>query len=143
MSVSTRCGRRSTSTSASRAAGSTPAAWGRWASACRPIGAAIAVPDVPSVLLTGDGSFQMNIQELGTARQFDIPVKCVIMDNGYLGMVRQWQELFWDRRYSNVDMGSWPDWVKLADAYGATGVLLTDKTSLVEDLRTALATPGP
>jgi len=107
------------------------------------IGAAVACPDVPSVLLTGDGSFQMNIQELGTARQFDIPVKCVIMDNGYLGMVRQWQELFWDRRYSNVDMGSWPDWVKLADAYGATGILLTDKTTLVDDLRAALATPGP
>ena len=107
------------------------------------IGAAVACPDVPSVLLTGDGSFQMNIQELGTARQFDIPVKCVIMDNGYLGMVRQWQELFWDRRYSNVDMGSWPDWVKLAEAYGATGILLTDKTTLVDDLRAALATPGP
>ena len=60
------------------------------------------------MLLTGDGSFQMNIQELATARQFDVPVKCVIMDNGYLGMVRQWQELFWDRRYSNVDMGEWP-----------------------------------
>ena len=70
------------------------------------IGAAVACPDVPSVLLTGDGSFQMNIQELATARQYDIPVKCVIMDNGYLGMVRQWQELFWDRRYSNVDMGT-------------------------------------
>ncbi|WP_231379190.1 biosynthetic-type acetolactate synthase large subunit [Candidatus Solirubrobacter pratensis] len=107
------------------------------------IGAAFAVPDVPSVLLTGDGSFQMNIQELATARQFDVPVKCVIMDNGYLGMVRQWQELFWDRRYSNVDMGQWPDWIKLAEAYGATGVLLTDKTTLVEDLRAALATPGP
>jgi acetolactate synthase-1/2/3 large subunit len=107
------------------------------------IGAAVACPDIPSVLLTGDGSFQMNIQELGTARQFDIPVKCVIMDNGYLGMVRQWQELFWDRRYSNVDMGQWPDWVKLAEAYGATGVLLTEKATLVEDLRAALATPGP
>jgi acetolactate synthase-1/2/3 large subunit len=107
------------------------------------IGAAIAQPDIPSVLLTGDGSFQMNIQELGTAKQFDVPVKCVIMDNGYLGMVRQWQELFWDRRYSNVDMGSYPDWVKLAEAYGATGVLLTDKKTLVEDLRNALATPGP
>jgi acetolactate synthase I/II/III large subunit len=107
------------------------------------IGAAVACPDVPSVLLTGDGSFQMNVQELATAKQFDIPVKCVIMDNGYLGMVRQWQELFWDRRYSNVDMGSWPDWVKLAGAYGATGVLLTDKATLVDDLRAALATPGP
>jgi acetolactate synthase I/II/III large subunit len=107
------------------------------------IGAAFGRPDIPSVLLTGDGSFQMNVQELATAKQFDIPVKCVIMDNGYLGMVRQWQELFWDRRYSNVDMGSWPDWVKLADAYGATGVLLTDKATLVDDLRAALATPGP
>ncbi len=107
------------------------------------IGAAVAVPELPSVLLTGDGSFQMNIQELATARQFDIPVKCVIMDNGYLGMVRQWQELFWDRRYSNVDMGTWPDWVKLADAYGGTGILLTDKRTLVDDLRAALATPGP
>src|SRR3954464_249550 len=107
------------------------------------IGAAVACPEIPSVLLTGDGSFQMNSQELATAKQFDIPVKCVIMDNGYLGMVRQWQELFWDRRYSNVDMGTWPDWVKLADAYGATGLLLTDKTTLVDDLRAALATPGP
>src|SRR3954469_7553418 len=107
------------------------------------IGAAFACPEIPSVLLTGDGSFQMNIQELATARQYDVPVKCVIMDNGYLGMVRQWQELFWDRRYSNVDMGTWPDWIKLADAYGATGVLLTDKRTLVDDLRTALATPGP
>src|SRR5215204_1598848 len=107
------------------------------------IGAAIARPDLTSVLLTGDGSVQMNIQELATAKQFDVPVKVVIMNNGYLGMVRQWQQLFWDRRYSNVDMGSWPDWVKLAEAYGATGVLLTDKTTLVDDLRTALATPGP
>jgi acetolactate synthase-1/2/3 large subunit len=107
------------------------------------IGAAVACPEIPSVLLTGDGSFQMNIQELATAREFDIPVKCVIMDNGYLGMVRQWQELFWDRRYSNVDMGTWPDWVKLADAYGWTGVLLTDKRTLEDDLRAALAQPGP
>ena len=107
------------------------------------IGAAVADPSVPSVLLTGDGSFQMNIQELATCKSHDIPVKAVIMNNGYLGMVRQWQELFWDRRYSNVDMGEWPDWIKLAEAYGATGMRLTDKTTLVEDLRNAIATPGP
>src|SRR5205085_696135 len=89
------------------------------------------------------GSIQMNIQELGTARQFDVPVKIVIMNNGYLGMVRQWQELFWDGRYSHVDMGQWPDFVKLAEAYGCTGVRLTDKTTLVDDLRSALATEGP
>jgi acetolactate synthase I/II/III large subunit len=107
------------------------------------MGAAVGNPSVPSVLLTGDGSFQMNIQELATCKEHDIPVKSVIMNNGYLGMVRQWQELFWDRRYSNVDMGSWPDWVKLAEAYGATGMRLTDKTTLVDDLRKALETPGP
>jgi len=107
------------------------------------MGAAVGNPEVPSVLLTGDGSFQMNTQELATCRQFDIPVKVVIMNNGYLGMVRQWQELFWDGRYSHVDMGSWPDWVKLAEAYGATGVRLTDKTTLVKDLQDAIATPGP
>jgi acetolactate synthase-1/2/3 large subunit len=107
------------------------------------IGAAIAQPELPSVLITGDGSIQMNIQELGTARQFDVPVKIVIMNNGYLGMVRQWQELFWDGRYSQVDMGQWPDFVKLADAYGCTGVRLTDKATLVDDLKAALATEGP
>jgi acetolactate synthase-1/2/3 large subunit len=107
------------------------------------MGAAVGSPDVPSVLLTGDGSFQMNTQELATCKAHDIPVKVVIMNNGYLGMVRQWQELFWDKRYSNVDMGEWPDWVKLAEAYGATGVRLTDKATLVGDLRSALETPGP
>jgi acetolactate synthase-1/2/3 large subunit len=107
------------------------------------LGAAVARPDLPSVLLTGDGSFQMNVQELATLRQFDIPVKAVIMNNGYLGMVRQWQELFWDRRYSQVDMGDLPDWVKLAEAYGLHGVRLTDKTTLEEDLRAALAVDGP
>jgi acetolactate synthase-1/2/3 large subunit len=107
------------------------------------MGAAVGNPEVPSVLLTGDGSFQMNIQELATCKEHDIPVKAVIMNNGYLGMVRQWQELFWDGRYSNVDMGSWPDWVKLAEAYGATGIRLTDKTTLVADLRSAIETPGP
>jgi acetolactate synthase I/II/III large subunit len=107
------------------------------------LGAAVGNPSVPSVLLTGDGSFQMNIQELATCREHEIPVKAVIMNNGYLGMVRQWQELFWERRYSNVDMGSWPDWVKLAEAYGATGLRLTDKTTLAADLRAAIETPGP
>jgi acetolactate synthase-1/2/3 large subunit len=67
----------------------------------------------------------------------------VIVNNGYLGMVRQWQELFWDKRYSHVDMGSYPDFVKLAEAYGATGVRLTDKATLVDDLKAAIATEGP
>jgi acetolactate synthase-1/2/3 large subunit len=66
-----------------------------------------------------------------------------ILNNGYLGMVRQWQELFWDHRYSQVDMGQFPDFVKLAEAYGATGMRLTDKATLVDDMKTALATEGP
>src|SRR5215210_5543725 len=107
------------------------------------MGAAVAMPDLPTCLITGDASIQMNSQELATCTENGIPVKVFIMNNGYLGMVRQWQELFWDRRYSHVDMGSWPDFVKLAEAYGATGMRLTDKSTLLADIRTALETPGP
>jgi acetolactate synthase-1/2/3 large subunit len=107
------------------------------------MGAAVGCPDKTVVCIAGDGSIQMNAQELATCSQNGIPVKVVILNNGYLGMVRQWQELFWDKRYSQVDMGDWPDFVKLAEAHGATGVRLTDKTTLVEDLRAAIATDGP
>jgi acetolactate synthase-1/2/3 large subunit len=85
----------------------------------------------------------MNLQELATVVENRIPVKILIINNGYLGMVRQWQELFWDNRYSHVDMGQTPDFVKLAEAYGATGVRLTDKGTLVDDLKAAIATDGP
>jgi acetolactate synthase-1/2/3 large subunit len=107
------------------------------------MGAKVGCPEEQVVCITGDGSFQMNTQELATCAQNRIDVKVFIMNNGYLGMVRQWQELFWDRRYSQVDMGQFPDFVKLAEAYGATGVRLTDKHTLVEDMRQALATDGP
>ncbi|MCW2951500.1 MAG: acetolactate synthase, large subunit, biosynthetic type [Conexibacter sp.] len=107
------------------------------------MGAAVGVPDRTVVCIAGDGSVQMNAQELATCSQNGIPIKVVIINNGYLGMVRQWQELFWDKRYSHVDMGDFPDFVKLAEAYGATGLRLTDKTTLVEDLRAAIATEGP
>ena len=107
------------------------------------MGAKVGRPDELVVCLAGDGSVQMNMQELSTCATEGIDVKVVIMNNGYLGMVRQWQELFWDKRYSNVDMGEWPDFVKLAEAHGATGVRLRDKGTLVADLREALATPGP
>ena len=79
----------------------------------------------------------MNMQELATCSQEGIAIKVFIMNNGYLGMVRQWQELFWDKRYSQVDMGQWPDFVKVAEAYGATGMRLTDKTTLVDDMKAA------
>jgi acetolactate synthase-1/2/3 large subunit len=107
------------------------------------MGAKVGCPEDTVVCIAGDGSVQMNMQELATCAQDGIAIKVFIMNNGYLGMVRQWQELFWDRRYSHVHMGSYPDFVKLADAYGATGMRFTDKNTLVDDMREALATEGP
>ncbi len=107
------------------------------------MGAAVGCPDRTVVCITGDGSFQMNTQELATCAQEGIPVKVIISNNGYLGMVRQWQELFWEKRYSQVDLGRFPDFVKLAEAYGCHGVRLTDKTTLVDDIKAAIAVPGP
>jgi acetolactate synthase I/II/III large subunit len=107
------------------------------------LGAQVACPDQTVVCVAGDGSVQMNVQEMTTAVLEQIPVKIFVMNNGYLGMVRQWQELFWDKRYSAVDMKMSPDWVKLAEAYGARGIRATDKGSLVEQMRDAIETPGP
>ncbi len=107
------------------------------------MGAAVGCPEKTVCCIAGDGSVQMNAQELATCAQEGIPIKVFIMDNGYLGMVRQWQELFWDRRYSHVDMGAHPDFVKLAEAYGATGLCLEDKRTLVKDMKDAIAIDGP
>jgi acetolactate synthase I/II/III large subunit len=107
------------------------------------MGAQVGCPDQLVCCLAGDGSVQMNIQELATCTEYGIPIKVFVMNNGYLGMVRQWQELFWDKRYSHVDMGRWPDFVKVAEAYGATGIRLEDKHTLVEGMKEALAAEGP
>jgi acetolactate synthase-1/2/3 large subunit len=107
------------------------------------MGAKVGCPDETVVCIAGDGSVQMNMQELATCAQEGIDIKVFIMNNGYLGMVRQWQELFWDKRYSQVDTGEYPDFVKLADAYGGTGFRIEDKKSLVSGLREAIETPGP
>jgi acetolactate synthase-1/2/3 large subunit len=107
------------------------------------MGAKVACPDQDVVCLAGDGSLIMNVQELATCVTENIPVKVFIMNNGYLGMVRQWQELFWDGRYSAVEMGASPDWVKLADAFGCLGMRVTDKSELVGSFKTALAEDGP
>jgi acetolactate synthase-1/2/3 large subunit len=107
------------------------------------MGAKVGCPDQTVVCIAGDGSVQMNMQELATCTQEGIAIKVFIMNNGYLGMVRQWQELFWDKRYSQVDMGEWPDFVKLAGAYGASGVRLEDKHTLVSDMKEVLAMDGP
>ncbi len=107
------------------------------------MGAALGEPDRVVCCIAGDGSVQMNAQELATCAQNNIPIKVFIMNNGYLGMVRQWQELFWDGKYSHVDMGEFPDFVKLAEAYGVTGMRLTNKGTLVEDIKRAIAIEGP
>jgi acetolactate synthase I/II/III large subunit len=107
------------------------------------MGAKVGCPDRDVICIAGDGSVQMNAQELATCTQENIPIKVFIMNNGYLGMVRQWQELFWDKRYSQVDMGNWPDFVKLAEAYGATGLRFEDKRTLVSDIKDAIAVDGP
>jgi acetolactate synthase I/II/III large subunit len=107
------------------------------------LGAKVACPDRTVVCLAGDGSLVMNCQEMATAAVHDIPVKVFLMNNGHFGMVRQWQELFWEERYQSVEMGHSPDWVKLAEAFGWTGMFCDDKTKLRETMRSALETEGP
>jgi acetolactate synthase-1/2/3 large subunit len=107
------------------------------------MGAKVACPDQDVVCIAGDGSLIMNIQELATCVTSQIPVKIFLMNNGVYGMVRQWQELFWDGRYSSIDMGTSPDWVKLADAFGATGMLVTEKDQLTDAFSSAMKTEGP
>jgi acetolactate synthase-1/2/3 large subunit len=86
------------------------------------VGAQVAAPDKLVVDIAGDGSIQMNIQEMATAVQYNLPVKIVILNNGFLGMVRQWQQLFYDKCYSSTKFVHAPDFVKLAEAYGAVGL---------------------
>ncbi len=107
------------------------------------IGAQFAFPDKLVVDVAGDGSIQMNIQELATAVCNKLPVKILILNNGYLGMVRQWQELFYQRNYCSTCMDAQPDFVKLAEAYGAEGYRITEVESLESTLREALASPHP
>jgi acetolactate synthase-1/2/3 large subunit len=98
------------------------------------IGAQIGRPDKMIVNITGDGGFIMNIQELVTAVALKLPIKVFIINNMYLGMVRQWEELFWNRRYSGVDYHDNPDFALLAQAFGATGL----RVERIEDVRPAL-----
>ncbi|OIP92130.1 MAG: acetolactate synthase, large subunit, biosynthetic type [Syntrophobacterales bacterium CG_4_8_14_3_um_filter_58_8] len=107
------------------------------------IGAQVACPDRIVVDVAGDGSIQMNIQELGTIAHYGLPVKVVILNNLYLGMIRQWQELFYGRRYSQSDMSQAPDFVKLAEAYGIKGLRATKPEEVKRVLREGLETPGP
>lgn len=106
------------------------------------MGAQLACPDQTVVAVVGDGGFQMTNQEIITAIQYKIPLKVLIMNNGYLGMVRQWQEMFYDRAYSEVDLSISPDFVKLAEAYGALGLRATTPDELTDVLQKGLAHEG-
>ena len=105
------------------------------------IGAQLACPGRKVVDVAGDGSIQMNIQELATAVVNQLPVNILILNNGYLGLVRQWQELFYHKRYSSTVLAGNPDFVKLAEAYGAMGLRVTDPKDVSEALKTALDSP--
>jgi len=107
------------------------------------IGAQVAHPDAVVIDIAGDGSFLMTCQELATAVHYQLPVKVAILNNRYLGMVRQWQELFHEKRYSNTDLADTPDFVKLAEAFGAEGIRVTRTEEVRPALERALATPGP
>jgi acetolactate synthase-1/2/3 large subunit len=107
------------------------------------IGAQVGNPDSLVVCVAGDASIQMNIQEMGTASQYRLPVKIFILNNEYMGMVRQWQELTYESRYSNSYSDSLPDFVKLAEAYGWTGIRIEGPQELEAGIRQMIDTPGP
>ena len=103
------------------------------------VGVSLAHPDEDVVCVTGEGSIVMCIQELSTCKQYDLPIKIVNLNNRYLGMVRQWQEFFYDRRYAHSYMDSIPDFVKLAEAYGHTGMKIEEPGDVEGALREAMA----
>lgn len=108
------------------------------------IGAKLGRPDETVFCIDGDGSFQMTLCELATAVYYKIPVKVAIMDNAHHGMVRQWQELFYNRRYSASVLGpSNPDFVKVAEGYGALGIRVAEKEQVVPAIQKALKHDGP
>ena len=107
------------------------------------VGAQIARQSAKVVLITGDGSFQMNLQELGTVAQHQLPVKIVLLNNGVLGMVRQWQKNFSNERYSQVELDGNPDFVKVAQAYGLLGIEVNSPKQVTRALKSALNHPGP
>ena len=108
------------------------------------LGAQVARPDELVIDIAGDGSFEMTLQELSTAQTYGLPVKVVIINNGYLGMVRQWQELFWQGRYAGTSFAPFqPDFARLAGAYGVPGATVTHPGELEDALAEALAADGP
>ena len=107
------------------------------------IGAKLAAPDKQVICISGDGSFQMNIQELATAVNNGIDITIAIINNGFLGMVRQWQDIFYNKRYSHTAMDSSPDFVKVAEAYGAKGFRAENEEEATAAIEQAFAQKGP
>ena len=107
------------------------------------IGAKIARPQDTSVVVSGDGSFMMNVQELATIKRFRLPVKIIVVDNLRLGMVKQWQELFFDGRYSETDLSDNPDFVALAAAFAIPGHSISRKDEVADALEAMFTWPGP
>jgi acetolactate synthase-1/2/3 large subunit len=107
------------------------------------IGAAFAYPNETVVDIAGDGSFQMNLQELAIVKQYDMNVKTIIINNKFMGMVKQWQDLFFDKRYASTSIPAQPDFVKLADAYGIKGLRAETPEETAEVLEEALTKKGP
>ncbi|AGA69105.1 acetolactate synthase, large subunit [Desulfitobacterium dichloroeliminans LMG P-21439] len=107
------------------------------------IGSQVAAPNATVFLVTGDGSFQMSIQELATAVQYKLPVKIILMNNGVLGMVRQLQKVFCDERYNQIQLSANPDFIKIADAYGIHGIRVTEVSQVRDALLEAIHHPGP
>jgi acetolactate synthase-1/2/3 large subunit len=107
------------------------------------IGAQVGCPGKMVFDIAGDGSIQMNIQELTTAVSNNLPVKVAILNNRYLGMVRQWQDLFYNGRLSGVDLATNPDFVKVAEAFGAKGIRVTRPEEVRAAVEEAINTPGP
>lgn len=107
------------------------------------VGAQMARPDDMVICVSGDGSFMMNVQELGTIKRKNLPVKIILLDNQRLGMVRQWQQLFFDGRYSETNLSDNPDFIMLASAFGISGQTITRKDQVDAALDTLLNSEGP
>ena len=107
------------------------------------IGAQLAYPEAKVIAVSGDGSIMMNIQELATLKRYNIPVKIVVFDNKALGMVRQWQELFFQERYSEVDLSDNPDFVKIAEAFGIPALRVEKDEEIPQAIDKILKSDGP
>lgn len=107
------------------------------------IGAKLARPDAHVVTISGDGSFIMNIQELATLKRYNIPLKIVLLDNASLGLVRQWQELFFDRNFSEIDLSDNPDFVAVSQAFGIEAFRISRREDVSPGIERLLAAKGP